>query len=233
MAINFGGTLYAWNSGQIIALFIVSGTLWILFGIQQGFTIATSLQDRLLPMHLFRQKEPTLLFFACATVGMVTYPTVYYIPIYFQFTRGDDAIQSAVRLLPFIVILIVAIQSSGTLMSRFGYYKPWYLLGSIVALVPAVVIGKVKTILYVSEFVANQNIATIIQVHTRPAILYGLEIIIGLGAGSYTQAAFAVIQAVVAPSEAANGLTLMLLGSSIPLYPVLASESLFYVLTIN
>ncbi|GAQ43929.1 hypothetical protein AKAW_11042 [Aspergillus niger] len=97
MAINFGGTLYAWNSGQIISLFIVSGTLWILFGIQQGFTIASSLQ------------------------------------------------------------------------------------------------------------------ATIIQVHTRPAILYGLEIVIGLGAGSYTQAAFAVIQAVVAPSEAADGLTLMLL----------------------
>ncbi|BCR99692.1 uncharacterized protein AKAW2_50034S [Aspergillus luchuensis] len=193
MAINFGGTLYAWNSGQIIALFIVSGALWILFGIQQGFTIASSLQGRLLPMHLFRQKEPTLLFFACAAVGMVTYPTVYYIPIYFQFTRGDDAIQSAVRLLPFIFILIVAIQSNGALMSRFGYYKPWYLLGSIVALTAAILI------------------ATIIQVHTRPAILYGLEIVIGLGAGSYTQAAFAVIQAVVAPSEAADGLTLMLL----------------------
>lgn len=141
MAINFGGTLYAWNSGQIIALFIVSGALWILFGIQQGFTIASSLQGRLLPMHLFRQKEPTLLFFACAAVGMVTYPTVYYIPIYFQFTRGDDAIQSAVRLLPFIFILIVAIQSNGALMSRFGYYKPWYLLGSIVALTAAILIG--------------------------------------------------------------------------------------------
>ncbi|KAA8650146.1 uncharacterized protein ATNIH1004_002827 [Aspergillus tanneri] len=197
MAINFGGTLYAWKSGQIIALFVVSGTLWILFGIQQGFTIATSLQDRLLPMHLFRQKEPALLFFACASVGMVTYPTVYYIPIYFQFTRGDDAIRSAVRLLPFIFILIVAIQSSGALMSRFGYYKPWYLLGSTLALVPAILI------------------ATIIQVHTRPAILYGLEIVIGLGAGLYTQAAFAVIQAVTAPFEATYGLTLMLLAQLI------------------
>ncbi|OJZ82522.1 hypothetical protein ASPFODRAFT_63725 [Aspergillus luchuensis CBS 106.47] len=184
MTINFGGTLYAWN---------MSGVLWILFGIQQGFTIASFLQDRLLPMHLFRQKEPTLLFFACAAVGMVIYPTVYYISIYFQFTRGDDAIQSAVRLLSFIFILIVAIQSNGALMSCFGYYKSWYLLGSIVALIAAILI------------------ATIIQVHTRPAILYGLEIVIGLGAGSYTQAVFAVIQAVVAPSEAADGLTLMLL----------------------
>jgi predicted MFS family arabinose efflux permease len=55
--------------------------------------------------------------------------------------------------------------------------------------------------------------ATIVHVNTSPAILYGLEIILGLGAGAYTQASFAVIQAVVAPSEAANGLSLMLLGN--------------------
>jgi MFS family permease len=138
MGISFGGTLYAWKSGQIIALFVVSAALWAAFLLQQGFTIATSLGDRMFPMHLFKQKEPVLLFVACSAVGMVTYPSVYYIPIYFQFTRGDDAIQSAVRLLPFIFLLITAIQSSGVMMSRVGYYKPWYLLGSIIALVPAV-----------------------------------------------------------------------------------------------
>lgn len=86
MGINFGGTLYDWNSGQIIALFVVSGTLWILFCLQQGLTIATSIERRILSMHLFKKKEPVLLFIACATVGMVTYPSVYYVPIYFQFT---------------------------------------------------------------------------------------------------------------------------------------------------
>lgn len=44
-------------------------------------------------------------------------------------------------------------------------------------------------------------------------MIYGLEIVLGLGAGAYTQASFGVIQAVVAPAEAPNGLTLMLLGS--------------------
>ncbi|KAF7182714.1 hypothetical protein CNMCM7691_002375 [Aspergillus felis] len=193
MAINFGGTLYAWNSGPIIALFIVSGALWALFVIQQGLMFATSRQNRLLPMHLFKQKEPTLLFIACAAVGMVTYPSVYYIPIYFQFTRGDDAIRSAVRLLPLIFLLIVGIQSNGVMMSRLGYYKPWYLIGSILALIPAIMFS------------------TIVNTPTRPSILYGLEVVLGLGAGSYTQAAFGVIQAVTTPSEAADGLALMLL----------------------
>ncbi|GKZ23575.1 hypothetical protein AbraIFM66951_009848 [Aspergillus brasiliensis] len=193
MAINFGGTLYAWSSGPIISLFIVSGALWALLLIQQGLVFATSFHSRLLPMHLFKQKEPTLLFIACAAVGVVTYPSVYYIPIYFQFTRGDDAIRSAVRLLPLIFLLIVAIQSNGIMMTRLGYYKPWYLIGSISALVPAIILS------------------TVVSTHTRPSILYGLEVVLGLGAGSYTQAAFGVIQAVTTPSEAADGLALMLL----------------------
>ena len=33
MAIDFGGATYAWNSGQIVALFVVTGVLWISFAI--------------------------------------------------------------------------------------------------------------------------------------------------------------------------------------------------------
>lgn len=141
MAVNFGGTLYAWNSGQIIALFVVSGILWILFVIQQGFNILTSFETRLMPMHLFLQKEPILLFVSCTAVGAVSYISVYYIPIYFQFSRGDNAIQSAVRLLPLIFLLITAMTLSGTVMSKIGYYKPCYVGGSILALVSAAVMG--------------------------------------------------------------------------------------------
>jgi hypothetical protein len=54
--------------------------------------------------------------------------------------------------------------------------------------------------------------ATIVKVHTNPGVLYGLEVILGIGTGAYSQAAFAVIQAVLEPKEAFNGLTMMLLG---------------------
>lgn len=120
MGINFGGTLYTWNSGQTISLFVVSGALWIIFGAQQGFNIATSVDTRILPNHLFAQKEPVLLFISCAAVGAVSYVSVYYIPIYFQFVQGDNAIKSAVRLLPFIFLLITTIPTSGAVMSHLG-----------------------------------------------------------------------------------------------------------------
>lgn len=100
---------------------------------------------RVLPSHLFAQKEPVLLFISCAAVGAVSYISVYYIPIYFQFTQGDNAIRSAVRLLPFIFLLITTIPTSGAMMSHVGYYKPWYLGGSIIALIPAVLMSKSRT----------------------------------------------------------------------------------------
>jgi hypothetical protein len=141
MGINFGGTLYPWSSGQIIALFVVTGALWIIFVLQQAFAVFTTKEMRMLPIHLYMQKEPLLLFVACTAVGAVSYTSVYYIPIYFQFTRGDTAMDAAARQLPFIFFLITAIPASGLYMSRVGYYKPCYLGGSIVAMVAAVLMG--------------------------------------------------------------------------------------------
>ncbi|GAB1218557.1 hypothetical protein ATERTT37_007816 [Aspergillus terreus] len=196
MGINFGGTLYPWRSGRTIGLFVATGVLWIAFVLQQAFTVFTTKETRMLPIHLYLQKEPLLLFVACTAVGAVSYTSVYYIPLYFQFTRGDTAMEAAARQLPFIAFLITAIPASGLYMSRIGYYKPCYVGGAIVALLAAVMM------------------ATIVHVDTPPRILYGLEILLGSGAGAYTMASFAVIQAVVAPSEAANGLSLMLLGNN-------------------
>jgi MFS family permease len=78
MAVNFGGTLYAWSSGQIITLFVVFGVLLIAFAAQQITHFMTSYEGRLFPCQLVLQKEPFLLFVLMAAnncssmVGMVS-----------------------------------------------------------------------------------------------------------------------------------------------------------------
>lgn len=140
--INFGGTLFEWNSGAIIAMFVVSGLLWVIFAIQQTFCILTNVETRMFPVHLLKNKEVILLFIIGCCVGTISYVTVYYIPLYFQFTRGDTAIKTAERMLPFILFLITAMLSSGFLMGKLGYYKPWYVVGSALALVGLVLFCK-------------------------------------------------------------------------------------------
>ncbi|KAL8910405.1 MAG: hypothetical protein Q9172_007842 [Xanthocarpia lactea] len=180
MGINFGGVLYEWNSGSIIALFVLSGILFIVFALQQIFTVFTTEDNRIFPVHLVRRKEPVLLFIAGASGGAGIYIPLYYIPLYFQFTRGDTAIMAAVRLLP-------------------------------------------------------------LDVNTSESAIYGYEVLIAFGTGSFVQASFAVIQTMVTPAGRSYGITLMLvaqlsgltLGLSVAgaVFLNLAQNDLFAILT--
>jgi hypothetical protein len=142
MLINFGGLLYDWKSGSIKALAVVGILLWIVFAIQQNFTIFTTTENRLFPVHFLKHKERVLLFIAGASGGAAIYITIYYIPIFFQFTHGDTAIMAAVRLLPFVFILSALVLANGALMARWGYYTPWYIGGSILTLIGSVLMCK-------------------------------------------------------------------------------------------
>ncbi|KAL8817147.1 MAG: hypothetical protein Q9223_003962, partial [Gallowayella weberi] len=62
MAINFGGALYAWHSGQITSLFVVAGALLVVFVLQQKFTILTHPSGRMFPLDFLFNKEAILLF---------------------------------------------------------------------------------------------------------------------------------------------------------------------------
>ena len=142
MGINFGGALYTWNSGQEIALFVISGILFISFAVQQGFAFLTTTAERMFPIHILKMPEACLLFMAAAGANAAGFIPIYYIPTYFQFTRGDTALEAAVRLLPLITLLSAAIMLNGWLMSKLGYYQPWYLLGAALALVGDVLLCK-------------------------------------------------------------------------------------------
>ena len=50
MGINFGGSVYPWSSGNIIALFVVVGVLVIVFVIQQTWVLGTTLEARSFPL---------------------------------------------------------------------------------------------------------------------------------------------------------------------------------------
>jgi hypothetical protein len=191
MAINFGGTIYAWNSGQTIALFVVSGVIWIAFGIQQGYAIFTTTTQRVFPVHFLRNWNAILLFISMSAVNVAAFIPIYYVPLYFQFSRGDDAIRAAI-LLPLIFVLSAAILLNGHLMGRFNYFQPWYIFGSVLTLIGGV-------------FLARSTVDT----PTRN--IYGFEVLIGIGTGTFVQAGYAVIQAMVPPAELAYAISWMML----------------------
>ncbi len=180
MAVSFGGIVYAWESGRIIGLFVTSGVLFIIFGIQQVYCIFTNEDRRIFPIPFLKSRTMLILFAMTASAGTVVFIAVYFIPLYFIFVRGDSALEAGVRLLPLIVLMVVFCVANGAVMAKTGYYMPWYLFGGIFS-----VIG--GALMYtVDEFSSTSRI-------------YGYIVLIGIGSGSFIQASFSVAQSKVEP----------------------------------
>jgi hypothetical protein len=62
MGINFGGVKWAWGDGRSIALFVVSGICFIVFGLQQCMYWFCNEQTRLFPIHFLKRRSLLLLF---------------------------------------------------------------------------------------------------------------------------------------------------------------------------
>ncbi|PQE17061.1 hypothetical protein CJF30_00003771 [Rutstroemia sp. NJR-2017a BBW] len=182
MAISFGGVVYSWNSGRIIGLFVCSGALWILFAAQQITCLTTDKERRLFPIELFKSYELTILFVLTATSITACFLPIYFIPIFFQFALNDSALAAAVRLLPFVFILVFAVILNGVLMGKNGYYMPWYLAGGIF-----VTIG--SALMYT------------VNLDSGTSRVYGYSVILAFGTGCFSQASFPVAQAKVKPTQ--------------------------------
>lgn len=72
MAIAFGGTMFDWNSGSEIALWVVGTFLLLLFIAQQRFAFTTTKDDRIFPCDFLRKPIMWLLFsvMACASTSI-------------------------------------------------------------------------------------------------------------------------------------------------------------------
>jgi hypothetical protein len=86
--------------------------------------------------------EACLIFVISASSSITGFVPPNFISLYFQFSRGDNALMAALRLLPMIIAMSVALPLSGYLMPRIGYVEFWPIVGSLVALPGMILMGK-------------------------------------------------------------------------------------------
>ncbi|KAJ3525990.1 hypothetical protein NM208_g11401 [Fusarium decemcellulare] len=193
MGMNLGGVLWDWNSGRSIGLFVTSGVLFLLFILQQTFFIGTTRENRLFPMHFWKSRTMICLFFTMMLATFGSFIGIFYLPLYYQFTRGSTALETSVHLLPFILFLVAFNLLNGQFMGRTGYYYPWYIAGSTLELIGGVLLYTVDE-------------------HTSNAKIYGYTIILGTGVGCFCQAGFAVSQMKVLPNDIPYSVGFMTVG---------------------
>jgi hypothetical protein len=112
----------------------------------------------------------------------LTSPFQQYIPLYFQFVHSDSAITAAVRLLPFICVLIFTVLLNGALMPVFGYYMPWYTASGAFMLVGG-------ALMYTVDSTSSTS------------AIYGYSILIAIGTGCGMQGGYSIASAKVKASD--------------------------------
>jgi MFS family permease len=187
VAVNFGGSTYPWSSSASIALWAVWAVTLVAYMLQQFFAFFTTSDNRIFPIHFLRSRRMVLLFVATAGASSCMSVVLYYIPLFFQFTRGDSALMAAVRLLPFICVFIFFIMVAGATLPRVGRYNLYYLVAG------ALIVTGGALLVTVNE-------------HTSNAHIYGYEILVAAGIGLGFQSAYSVAASVVQPYDKPNAI---------------------------
>ena len=129
----FSGATLPWHSG-VIALWVLSGIVAIIYAIQQAFSLFTAPEKRILPIGVMSTRTGFLVMicscFSCAGYSVA----LYYLPLFYAFTRGDDSIEIAVHMLPYICVYIAAAIGSGIFLPIVRRYAVLYLLGGALIL---------------------------------------------------------------------------------------------------
>ncbi|XWW93970.1 hypothetical protein V2A60_001909 [Cordyceps javanica] len=182
LALQWGGTLYSWANARIIALIIVCIALVAIFlGIQ-----IWKKEQATLPPRIIKQRSIAAAMFFCFFNGAGMMVLMYYLPIWFQAIKGASAVSSGLMLLPTVLSVVVAAIFSGIVISRAGYYAPFYIASSILSPIGAGLMCTFTT-------------------STSKGMWIGSQILFGFGTGLGVQQHLNVVQTVLERSDIAQG----------------------------
>ena len=120
LAVQWGGSTYAWSSSRIIGLFVGAGLMLVLFCLSQW-----RLGDAAtIPPRFFKQRT---LVAACGFVfffGAGVFLLMYYLPLYLQSVKGSSPTKSGIQILPFMLSTVLTSILGGILVTIVGYYTP-------------------------------------------------------------------------------------------------------------
>ncbi|EXK23832.1 hypothetical protein FOMG_19412 [Fusarium oxysporum f. sp. melonis 26406] len=187
LALQWGGSTYAWSAWRVILLLTLSATLLVAFVAVQILKPDTAT----VPPRIFVQRSILAGFYSTLCIGSQMMIFVYFLPIWFQAIKGLSAIDSGIRLLPLVLAMVVSSVTTGVLTTRIGYYAPFLIIGVCLMAVGA-------------------GLLTTLQVDTGEAKWIGYQVLFGWGLGSSFQAPNLAAQTVLPTDDVPVGTSLML-----------------------
>jgi MFS family permease len=170
LATQSGGRDYAWESWQIIGLFVLGALVLAGFGVREA-----TAPEPILPLGLFKLQIFSVSNFIAFVSGVAMFGALAFLPQYLQLVHGVSATESGLLLLPLLIGVLVMSIGSGRYISRTGQYRWFPLVGTVL-----VTIGLV--------------LLTHLGAHTSLVVISCYILIFGAGLGLFMQVLTLVVQ---------------------------------------
>ncbi|KAJ0304933.1 hypothetical protein COL516b_005716 [Colletotrichum fioriniae] len=192
LALQWGGTTYAWSNWRIILCLCLFGVLFVAWlGIQyyRG-------DDATLPLRLIRQRSVASGMVFMLGVNGAVFVVVYYVSIWFQVVKDTTAEQSGINFLTSSTAVSVSSILSGIITSKVGYWVPQMVISTVLTSISSGLIFRY-------------------EVETTTAYWAGTLFMFGFGAGMGMQMPLAAIQTVLKGADVSLGTSSLILAQTL------------------
>lgn len=198
LALQWGGSTYAWSNGRIIALFVIFGVLMACFVLIQAW----QQENATVPPRIFKNRSVwgggiftfclgasffAIVYFVCFASRNPCFPLrllflpsrandASKLPIWFQAIKGVSAVKSGIMNIPLLLSLVIFTIISGGGITNLGYYGPFMLFSTVLSTIGA-------------------GMLTTFEVTTSHPAWIGYQVLYGAGLGSGLQIAWVIVQA--------------------------------------
>ena len=192
LALQWGGSTYAWNNGRIIALFVVFGLLLIAF----VFIQSKKGDNATVPPRVLKQRTVAASSWFVLFLGAAFFVYVYYLPIWFQAIKGASATKSGIMNLPLILGLVLMSVVAGVLVTVTGYYVPFVIASSVLMSIGA-------------------GLLTTLTPASYHGMWIGYQAIFGFGVGMGMQQALIAVQTVLPKKDVPIGTAIVMFSQTL------------------
>jgi EmrB/QacA subfamily drug resistance transporter len=167
---SLGGISWSWGSHQSIGLAVGGVVLTLLF-----LVVEHRAEEPVIPLRLFRVRVFTAASAIGFVVGFAMFGALTFLPLFFQNVKNVSPTLSGLRLFPLMLGLLGSSIVSGRLVSRWGRYKIFPIVGGVL-------------------MTLGVYLMSLVGIHTGAWTTAGYMLVFGVGLGLVMQVLVVAVQ---------------------------------------
>ncbi|KAJ0413761.1 major facilitator superfamily domain-containing protein [Aspergillus carlsbadensis] len=186
LALEWGGTIYAWSNPKVIGLLVTFAAMFVIFVVVEAFNS----EKAMIPgrVVLDRSIASAMIFIFLVAGAMMS--VVYYLNIWFQVVKGDSATSAGLSTIPMVISLVVFSIFAAVFTQKLGYYVPSMLVSPVFCAI-------------------GSGLLSTIAPNTNHRYWIAYQVLFGLGVGCGFQTSTLAAQTVLPRKDVPIGMSLM------------------------